>query len=160
MAEVQRESEGRKSVTLDLICGIDPGISGGIAILDQQGQIVGLYPMPATERDCADLIAEFAPRLIAVGLESVHPFPRSMAGNVPMFKLGCSYGFLKGLITAYQIRREDIRAQVWQKAMGCLSGGDKNVTKAKAQQTWPKQKFTHKLADACLIAEHLRRTLK
>jgi len=36
--------------------------------------------------------------------------------------------------------------------LGCLSKGDKNVTKAKAQEQFPNIKVTHATADALLIA--------
>jgi len=46
---------------------------------------------------------------------------------------------------------------VWQRNMGCLSGGDKKVTYRKAQELFPKIRITHAIADACLIAEYARR---
>jgi len=73
------------------------------------------------------------------------------------FKFGQSYGFLRGVLIASEIRFVEVRPQEWQKAMGCLSRGDKNVTKAKAQQLWPAQKITHATADALLLAEYFRR---
>ena len=52
---------------------------------------------------------------------------------------------------------EEVAPQVWQKVLGCLSRGDKNVTKAKAQQLFPAIKVTHAIADALLLAEYARR---
>jgi crossover junction endodeoxyribonuclease RuvC len=74
------------------------------------------------------------------------------------FKFGVNYGFLRGMLTAHKIPFEEVTPQKWQKAMGCLSKGNKNVTKAKAQQLFPNLKITHKVADALLIAEYCRRT--
>jgi hypothetical protein len=73
------------------------------------------------------------------------------------FKFGVSYGFVLGLLSALRIRHELVTPQKWQRAMNCLSGGDKNVTKAAAQRLWPHWKITHGNADALLIAEHCRR---
>jgi hypothetical protein len=42
--------------------------------------------------------------------------------------------------------------------MGCLTKGDKNVSKSRAQELFPSIKVTHAIADALLIAEHNRRT--
>ena len=44
--------------------------------------------------------------------------------------------------------------QVWQKALGCMTGGDKNVTKRRAQELFPGHKITHATADALLIAHY------
>ena len=69
-----------------------------------------------------------------------------------------NYGQLQGILAALKIPYEFILPQVWQRSMGCLSGGDKNVTKTKAQQLFPNMKgITHALADALLIAEYGRR---
>jgi hypothetical protein len=45
----------------------------------------------------------------------------------------------------------------WQTAMSCRTKGDKNVSKARAQQLFPDVKVTHAIADALLIAEFCRR---
>jgi hypothetical protein len=41
--------------------------------------------------------------------------------------------------------------------MGCLTRGDKNVSKAKAQQLFPTMKITHAVADALLLAAYAQR---
>ena len=78
-------------------------------------------------------------------------------GVVSAFTFGRSYGFLRGLLAANGIKREDVTPQKWQAELGCRSKGDKNVTKAKAQELWPNEKITHANADAMLIAEYARR---
>ena len=40
--------------------------------------------------------------------------------------------------------------------MDCLTGGDKNVTKRKAQSLFPWVKVTHAIADSMLLAEYCR----
>lgn len=145
-------------MTPDLLMGIDPGKSGGIALLTLQGEFVEAFPMPETERDTAEIFTEFGPRISVCAIERLQPMFKT--SKVAMFKLGQSYGFLRGLLIVLQIRFEEIRPQVWQKGLACLSGGKKAVTRARAQQLWPKQKITNKTADSLLIAEYLRRTLK
>ena len=78
-------------------------------------------------------------------------------GNVSSFTFGERYGFLRGLMMGLRIRYEYVTPQKWQKALGCLTHGDKNVSKAAAQRLWPKLKWTHATADAALIAEYGRR---
>lgn len=144
-------------MTPDLIAGIDPGLSGGIAILTLSGDIVGVWPMPETESEIAELIAEFAPRLTIVLLEKVGPMPKQGIASTAKFMK--SYGFLRGVLAALLVRRDDVRPQEWQKALGCLTGGKKAISRQKAQQLFPKcpVRITDKIADSLLIAEYGRR---
>lgn len=149
-------------MTPDLIAGIDPGASGGIALLTlDKGEIVGVWPMPDTETEIVELLAEFAPRIAMVALEQVTPMAKQGLGST--WKFGQHYGLLRGILATLMLRREFIRPQVWQPALGIPKRGDKtktghkNATKSKAQELWPKQKITHHTADALLLAEHLRR---
>lgn len=149
-------------MTPDLVCGIDPGQSGGIAILTLAGEIVGAWPMPETEAEVCEIMAEFGPRCLVAALERVTPMRGQGLGSTWSF--GQNYGFLRGVLAALQIRREFVRPQVWQPALGIAKRGDKtqtehkNATKSKAQELFPKQKITHAIADALLIAEWARRT--
>ena len=142
----------------DLLLGIDPGQSGGLALLDDSGAIVHVQKMPETEHDTAELIVEFAPRIRFALIEKVTPMPKQGLGSTWTF--GQHYGFLRGLLVALKIRFDQVRPQDWQKAMACRTGGDKNISKAKAQQLFPQQKVTHATADALLLAEHCRRSQK
>ena len=140
------------------IIGIDPGASGGIACM---GEGVDAMKM-STEVDVAD---ELRSVLLAgkketgkapfAFLEKVHAMPKQ--GVTSTFAFGQSYGFLRGCLIALGIPFEEVTPQKWQKAMGCLSKGDKNVTKARARQLFPGIKMTHAIADALLIAEYGRR---
>ena len=138
-----------------LFLGIDPGQSGGLSILDEVGAAVLVEPMPETERDTADILEEFAPRVFVAAIEKVGAMPQQ--GISSTWKFGQHYGFLRGLLIALHFRFEEVRPQEWQRQIGCLSGGDKRVTKAKAQQLFPNHKITHAVADSLLIAEHCRR---
>ncbi len=46
------------------------------------------------------------------------------------------------------------------KTLDCMTGGDKNVTKRKAQELFPEIKVTHAIADALLIGEYARRDIE
>src|SRR5690348_6084670 len=130
--------------------GIDPGKSGAIVALDRQGLLVDKIALDATERDVWDFLANWvagAARFAVV--EKVHSMPKQ--GVSSTFKFGQSYGFLRGILTASMVPFDEVTPQAWQKYFGCLSRGDKNVTKAKAQQLFPKEKITHRYADAFLI---------
>jgi len=149
-----------------MIIGIDPGKNGGIVLLENSGYVasIGNFKL-MTEMDVAnwfneELLQPYNALLpkdsVFAYLEKVHAI--QPAGKVPNFKLGESFGMIKGILTALKIPFELVTPQKWQQAMGCMSKGDKNITKAKAQQLFPDIKITHNIADALLIAEYGRRT--
>ena len=79
--------------------------------------------------------------------------------KISTFKFGRGYGFLRGAITALKYPLHDVSPQRWQRALGCLTSGNKNISKQMAQQLFPQLKITHSIADAVLITEYGRRTL-
>lgn len=150
-----------------IILGIDPGASGCIAAINggDSSDFTQLdYPcycrMTETEVDVSiwlrTLIETEGAELFAF-IERVHSMPKQ--GVSSSFKFGQSYGFLRGLIVGHGIPFEEVTPQRWQKEIGCLTKGDKNVSKAKAQQLFPAEKIVHANADALLIAEYGRRTV-
>jgi len=147
------------------IIGIDPGKSGGIAVIADlvTGPHVDTCKLSGTERDIYDALEPYCQWVLQgvpckAYIEKVHARPGQ--GVTSMFTFGRNYGFLRGLLIALGIPFEEVTPQKWQKAMGCMSKGDKNVTKQKAQQLFPDLKITHATADALLIAEYGRRTEK
>jgi len=158
-----------------IILGIDPGMSGGIAKLKQDGArwYPSAIPMPSTESAIADrlwTIQEEAQKEeveIICFLEQVQVMPAIRrvkgpngekreevnAGIVSTAKFMQGYGFLRGCLISIGIPVEDIRPQAWQRLLGCMTRGNKNVSKQRAQQLFPTIQITHKIADALLIAE-------
>ena len=136
--------------------GIDPGYSGAIVVIDEDGGFVGSVRLSATEHDVSSFVIEHAPMISRATLERVSAMPRQ--GVASTFKFGTSYGFCRALLVCHQIRFETVTPATWQGAMKCRSKGDKNVTKAAAQRLFPAQKVVHATADAMLIAEYTRRS--
>ena len=139
--------------------GIDPGKNGGLAIITNTGDL--LLIVDFSKNTITDILediqaANYEGENKFAYLEKVHTI--QPAGKVPNFKLGESFGMIKGILTALKIPFELVTPQKWQQAMGCMSKGDKNITKVKAQQLFPDIKITHNIADALLIAEYGRRT--
>ena len=140
------------------IIGIDVGTNGGIAWITDGKPCV--EKMPGSLRDLWDLICDITnhPRSTVDGrkykayLEQVHSSPQM--GVKSAFTFGNGFGHLEMALTAAGIPFERIRPQVWQKAMGCMTKGDKNVSKRKAQELFPSIKVTHAIADALLIASY------
>ena len=140
---------------MSFFMGIDPGYSGAVAVVDYKGRIVDSVRLSETEHDVSEFIAEYASDETFAILEKVNAMPRQ--GVSSTFKFGTSYGFCRALLVCHRIRFETTPPGVWQKTMGCLSKGDKNVTKAAAQRLFPEEKVVHATADAMLIAEYARR---
>jgi len=143
------------------ILGIDPGKSGGIAWITDGKPCV--EKMPETLKDLWDLVQELSGvrwsnhgvTEIKAYLELVHSSPQM--GVKSAFTFGNGFGHLEMALTAASIPFERVRPQVWQKSLGCLTKGDKNVSKRKAQELFPELKVTHATADSILIAEYGRR---
>lgn len=136
-----------------IVIGIDPGESGGIAYVGDG--IADAVKFPETEQDTYEHLYWLISENEAVGvyLEAVHSMPKQ--GVSSSFKFGANYGFYRGLLTALPVRWQTVTPQKWQKAMGCRTSGDKNVSKAAAQRLFPAiAKMTHAKADALLIAEY------
>lgn len=140
----------------EITIGVDPGANGGIAWITDGKACV--EKMPDTLQDLWELIRDITnhPRSSLDGrkykayIEQVSSSPQM--GVVSAFSFGRGYGNLEMALTAAGIPFERVRPQVWQKALGCMTKGDKNVSKRKAQELFPDRKVTHATADALLIA--------
>jgi len=135
--------------------GVDPGANGAIAWIDERGKSC-VEKMPDTLQDLWELIISISLNAGTGGLgvraylEAVSSSPQM--GVVSSFSFGRGYGNLEMALTAAGIPFERVRPQVWQKAMGCMTKGNKNISKAKAQELFPDKKVIHATADALLIA--------
>jgi crossover junction endodeoxyribonuclease RuvC len=135
--------------------GIDPGASGGIASISADGEILAAEKFGDTPHDIAEQFRRIVEGQPFAMLERVHSMPRQ--GVSSSFKFGQSFGFLIGLLVGTGTPHDYVTPQRWQKLMGCMTRGDKNVSKAKAQQLFTGVKITHAIADALLIAEACRK---
>ena len=142
----------------EITIGVDPGANGGIAWITSDGKAC-VEKMPDTLQDLWELVEsigfeapDFTPYQIKAYLEAVSSSPQM--GVVSSFSFGRGYGNLEMALTAAGIPFERVRPQVWQKALGCMTKGDKNVSKRKAQELFPSMKVTHATADALLIAHY------
>lgn len=138
---------------METVClGVDPGANGAIALIRGR-KILDVFRLKDKTgleiknwlRHQRTLYSD-----IRGAIEQVSSSPQM--GVVSAFTFGKGYGHLIGMLDAFEIPYEFVRPQKWQKALGCLSKGDKNVTKAAAHRTWPNYKATHADADALLIA--------
>jgi len=136
--------------------GVDPGVSGAIAFASDSGTAWAVKT-DSTHRDLVDAIrdAQSVEPIAFAYIELVHSSPQM--GVTSSFSFGKSYGSLEMLLTACDVPFERITPRQWQTVMKCLTGGDKNISKRRAQELFPNMKITHANADALLIAECAKR---
>jgi len=138
--------------------GIDPGESGAAVLTKYYDGLtvdrIFIFKGQG-DLDIAEVIEDMAWHTGSCVLEQLHAYPKR--GSIGNFKLGRHYGMLRALLTAYGVDFVEATPQKWQRAMGCLSGGDLNVIKKKAQELFPDVKVTHAIGAALVLAEYSRR---
>lgn len=141
---------------MSIYLGIDPGVGGGIAAVSENNGFEFAVRMPETERDILTVLQQTDRFNEAFAiLEFVRSSPAM--GVVSAFSFGRGYGGLRMALVACGIPFDEVVPRKWQGVMQCLSRGDKNVTKRRAQELFPTVKVTHAIADALLLAEYARR---
>ena len=142
--------------------GIDPGKNGGIAIIPDDNEIE-VYPF--SEENLLDEIHYFSKGYACkCVLEKVNAMPHQ--GVVSMFNFGQNYGFIQGVLKAYNIPFELVPPQKWKKEFSVTS--DKNTSIEVAKRLFPQvnlkatercKKDHDGMAEALLMAEYARRKL-
>jgi len=131
-----------------LTIGIDPGVSGAIAILEKES-IVDILDVPVVEIQIgkrkkrrispeilvADLI-DYADRVQTAYIEEVHAMPGQ--GVTSMFAFGEAAGIVRGVMAGLRIRTELVPPTVWKRNLK-LTGQGKGNSRALAAQIWPCQ---------------------
>lgn len=141
---------------MDLILGIDPGISGSAVLLSKDKKFIQyLIFKKCPSSEIVNWLSHHKPEIKTALIEKVHAFPAQ--GVTGVFTFGQNYGWWLGVLGALGISYRRVYPLKWQTMMGCRTGGNKNITKLKAQKIFPTIKVTHAIADALLIAEHGRR---
>ena len=148
--------------------GIDPGISGAIAIINGTGTLLCVEDMPIMAKGkggsrvksqvnaagLAELLGRYAPWRPVVYCERVSSMPDQ--GVASVFSLGDTFGCIRGVIGALGLASEIITPQSWKKYYGV--GSDKEVARAKAIEMYPlapiHKKKDHNRAEAILIARY------
>ena len=139
--------------------GVDPGKNGGIAIIDSDGVIA--FPF-SEERLLIELDGIAQEYECICYLEHVHAMPKQ--GVSSTFNFGMNFGFIQGVLKAYEIPYELVTPQKWKKEFSCTS--DKNTSIELCKRLFPNvnlkatercRKDHDGMAEALLIAEYGRR---
>jgi hypothetical protein len=141
--------------------GIDPGVNGGLAVLDRESRhhVFGFKPtmtQKAVVETLRNMLSWLHPLEIypRVYIEKVGYMPKDGRKGANTF--GRVDGVLRGAVLMWieenggELR--EVSPMAWQGRLKCLTGGNKNVSKRKAQELFPWIKVTHSIADALLIA--------
>ena len=147
-----------------MIIGIDPGVDGAIAVLDDDFTYYSVWDMPTMAlsknkrqvngAELAEMLKrrESLPHLVAY-VERVGSMPHQ--GVASMFNFGVSYGVVLGVLATLSIPMVLITPGVWKKRAG-LTGKPKEMARTLAQQLYPQAPLGRKRdigrADALLIA--------
>lgn len=118
-----------------IFVGIDPGVSGGIAIISDTVTVYS-YTSETLIKICKDFVSSNTSVIVAV--EKVHSMPHQ--GVSSTFNFGMGYGRILGILEALNISYELVTPQAWKKYMGVTH--DKKTSIRKAQFLYP---------DVCLL---------
>ena len=157
------------------IIGIDPGLSGAIAILENN-KVLNIFEIPVMSEGkknkrqlnsalLANLIKQniIDDEDVAIVVEQVNAMPGQ--GVTSMFNFGQSFGILKGICSAMQLPMYFVRPAKWKKYFSLINS-EKDASRTKAIEIFPyfsshlsKKKDSNK-ADAILIASFYYETYK
>ena len=145
------------------ILGIDPGLSGALALYDVDGSLevidiptLQLKKRVVDEYALARIIDAWSGRVREVWLEQVGTRPGE--GAVGAFTFGRGYGVLRGICAANFLPIFDVTPAGWKSAMKVR--GDKDESRLRASALFPRHADMWALkkhdgrAEAALIALH------
>lgn len=140
--------------------GIDPGKNGALAVIDRNTTIL----VPFVDGEYANAIRTLPPQLTKVCLEHVGAMPGQ--GVTSMFHFGENFGYIRGLLEAFQIPYELVRPQKWKKEFSIAGGKNSSIEVCKRlfpgvslRRTDRCRKDDDGMAEALLMAEYARRRL-
>ena len=153
---------GKAGETVTYLLGIDPGRTGGIALLeaDKPAAVyqVQTWAMPDTTRALHDLIAGM-PIIKVCGLEK--PFYPQMIGISNAARIAEAYGIVKGALAWRDIPFREVRPADWKRSLNIPT--DKTAARQRASEFFPDNADQWKLAredgraEAALIAWYCMR---
>ena len=149
---------------MTLCIGIDPGLSGAVAILDQAGELVSVTDLPVI-RDLSlawidgnelqsIILGALQGRTAGAIIERVSSMPGQ--GIASSFQFGVGFGSVLSILQALYIPLEFVTAAVWKRSYGL--GKDKHASLHKARLLYPAAELHlakhHGRAEALLVARY------
>lgn len=159
--------------------GIDPGLTGALAVLDSETKEINFVDTPVLEirvgkkvkhQQDAYAISSLLRAIcsgkdVMVTIEKVQAMPgsdgkggRQAMGATSAFNFGLGFGMWLGILAALEIPHQQVHPATWKAVMmaGCTK--EKDASRVKAMQLYPKtakdltRKKDHGRADALLMA--------
>jgi hypothetical protein len=138
--------------------GIDPGISGGVCVIDRDGNANAIAcpktPMLMGE-ELFGMLPNDGTEVVGV-IEHVHAFPTD--GRSSAFKFGRNFGQWEGILSEMNVPYTLVTPYTWQKHFECPKFDTKKLRKrwlkTHAEELYPQIKVTFKVSDSILIARY------
>lgn len=134
-----------------LYIGIDNGLNGGIAIIDDKQEIINLKPMPIikgikthydiiTISDLFKTTSQFCKCYVMLEKSHVRP----ISGKRASFMTGYGYGLMQGILTTLGISYEIVNPKEWQEEIlkGMNTGDTKTDSIMFCKRKYPNVKLT------------------
>ena len=163
---------------MEVFIGIDPGLHGGLAIIETSGLLVEMMPMPLIDGELdhfsvakifKDWMFEYQVKLVVVEQLSCRPGQNVMG----VMKSGKNYGILLGVLESIGASYIEVRPQDWMKSFPPITKFEKKPDKRRklikarnaeiAKKLFKGEKFTigirstkphDGIVDAVLLAKH------
>lgn len=127
---------------INRIIGIDPGLSGGVAVIDASTKEAQAWPMPThpdtgtvDERALWNILIEYPRKETAVWVEKAQAAPRQ--GVVSMFNYGVGFGIVLATTRLLYGDVRLVRPTVWKKTLGLSGQPGKESTILFVEQRYP-----------------------
>jgi crossover junction endodeoxyribonuclease RuvC len=145
-----------------IVLGLDPGLSGALAILNEDGTLDSVHDLPVVRdgklawidggRLQSMLIDGQRGRTAKAFVERVHAMPKQ--GVSSSFNFGVGFGSVLSILQARHVSIELVQPMLWKRATGLTS--DKNASLDKARILFPTAELSLKKhdgrAEAILLA--------
>lgn len=146
--------------------GIDPGKSGALAVISEDSFGTMAWAIPFGQKSYASELAKYIglAEVKAVCVEKVNAMPGQ--GVVSMFNFGHNFGYIEGLLQAYELPYQLVPPQTWKREFSLNS--DKQRSIEVCQKLFPhvsllptekSRKPNDGMAEALLMAEYARRKM-
>lgn len=129
---------------MTLVLGIDVGVTGAVALLDADGNLINVEDMPVLCDGPASRRAINAPLFASLVFKShadqafvEHVSARPGEGPIGAFAFGRCRGVIEGVLAAVGLPCSFLTPSCWKRAVGLPPGRNKDASRAEAIRRWP-----------------------
>lgn len=148
--------------TYKLYIGIDPGKSGGVAMINKKDNALTVMKFPNELGELSVMIEAFIHNVkvddVCVYIEHVHSFPTDSRPSA--FSFGRNLGHWEGILSTHELKINTVTPRKWQSYYEVPKITDKykrkRWLKEKAISLFPNTKVTLNTCDALLIVNYAK----